>query len=74
MFIYLILTLLFNEIFGIKKPDLIDETSRWSRCPPVNQTIYDFNVETLNGGIENLSAFKGQVLLIVNVATFCGII
>ena len=27
---------------------LIDETSRWSRCWPTNQTIYDFSVTELD--------------------------
>lgn len=53
-------------------PTLIDETTRWSKCLPVNQTVYDFDVETLDGENENLKKYKGDVLLIINVATFCG--
>uniref|UniRef100_A0A915DUU7 Glutathione peroxidase n=1 Tax=Ditylenchus dipsaci TaxID=166011 RepID=A0A915DUU7_9BILA len=52
-------------------PPLIDETTRWSRCVPVNQTIYDFNVETLDGPTIDLKKYKGEVLLLMNVATFC---
>jgi len=52
-------------------PKLIDETTRWSKCKPLNQSIHDFQVETLQGDFTDLSAFKGQVLLVINVATFC---
>jgi glutathione peroxidase len=52
-------------------PKLIDETTRWSTCKASNQTIYDFQVETLEGEFNDLSQYKGQVLLIINVATFC---
>jgi glutathione peroxidase len=39
---------------------------------PVNGSIYDFNVETLQGEMTDLSNYKGDVLLVINVATFCG--
>nr|CAD2156688.1 unnamed protein product [Meloidogyne enterolobii] len=54
-------------------PKLIDETTRWSKCIPdyQNLSIYDFEVETLEGEFKDLSAYKGQPLLVVNVATFC---
>jgi glutathione peroxidase len=52
-------------------PALIDETTRWKQCDATNQSIYDFQIETLNGTFTDLSAYRGQVLLIVNVATFC---
>ena len=52
-------------------PKLIDETSRWSECKDANQSIYDFQVETLQGEFTDLSQYKGQVLLVINVATFC---
>uniref|UniRef100_A0A914YX31 Glutathione peroxidase n=1 Tax=Panagrolaimus superbus TaxID=310955 RepID=A0A914YX31_9BILA len=52
-------------------PALIDETSRWKKCDATNQSIYDFQIESLNGTFTDLSAYRGQVLLIVNVATFC---
>ncbi|KAF7634279.1 Glutathione peroxidase [Meloidogyne graminicola] len=69
-----------NKQFGPPKkenyqpgPKLIDETTRWSKCIPdyQNLSIYDFEVETLEGEFKDLSAYKGQPLLIVNVATFC---
>jgi len=52
-------------------PKLIDETTRWSECKSANQSIYDFQVETLEGEFHDLSQYKGQVLLMINVATFC---
>lgn len=35
-------------------------------------TIYDFSVQQLNGDYIDLNKYRGQPLLIVNVATFCG--
>ncbi len=35
-------------------------------------TIYDFNVNTIEGESISMSKYKGQVLLIVNVASECG--
>ena len=35
-------------------------------------TIYDFELETANGGKLNLADFKGKVMVIVNTATGCG--
>ena len=56
-------------------PKLIDETSRWSKCQYVpnqsNLSIYDFEVETLEGEFTDLAKYKGQIVLVVNVATFC---
>ncbi|MBI5324488.1 MAG: glutathione peroxidase [Ignavibacteriae bacterium] len=36
------------------------------------QTIYDFKVKTIDGKEISLSDYKNKVLLIVNVASFCG--
>ncbi|KAI1728620.1 glutathione peroxidase domain-containing protein [Ditylenchus destructor] len=52
-------------------PTPTEDTMRWTRCMPVNQTIYDFTVSTLDGQMTDLKKYKGEVLLIVNVATFC---
>ncbi|GMR60358.1 hypothetical protein PMAYCL1PPCAC_30553 [Pristionchus mayeri] len=52
-------------------PKVIDETTRWSKCAAQNQSIYDFQVETLQGNYVDLTQYRGQVLLIINVATFC---
>lgn len=35
-------------------------------------SIYDFKAKTIDGRIDNLSNYKGKVLLIVNTATGCG--
>src|SRR3546814_178963 len=35
-------------------------------------TLYDLSVRTLDGGEQNLSDYRGKVLLIVNVASKCG--
>ncbi|SMF50138.1 glutathione peroxidase [Pseudobacteriovorax antillogorgiicola] len=35
--------------------------------------IYDFSAETITGEQQPLSAFKGQAMLIVNVASACGL-
>ena len=34
--------------------------------------VYEFDAETLDGRVERLERFRGQVLLIVNVASRCG--
>ncbi len=39
----------------------------------MNQTIYEFAALKINGNDTNLSAFKGKVCLIVNVASKCGL-
>ncbi len=41
-------------------------------APLQTQTIYDFKVESLNGGTIDFSAFKGKKILIVNTASKCG--
>lgn len=40
--------------------------------PVQTQTIYDFKVPSLNGGIINFADFKGKKILIVNTASKCG--
>ncbi|KAI6221958.1 Glutathione peroxidase [Aphelenchoides fujianensis] len=52
-------------------PKLIDETTRWSTCHKANISIHDFSVETLDGESTDLSKYKGKVVLVINVATFC---
>jgi glutathione peroxidase len=35
-------------------------------------SLYDFEIKTIEGGMQRLEAYRGQVLLIVNVASRCG--
>ena len=35
-------------------------------------TIYDFTVTTIDGNKKNLADYRGEVLLVVNIATHCG--
>ena len=37
------------------------------------QNLYEIPVERLQGGSSSLSEYKGKVLLIVNVASACGL-
>ena len=37
------------------------------------QTIHDFELATIDGASKKLSDFRGQVLLVVNVASKCGL-
>jgi glutathione peroxidase len=36
------------------------------------RSIYEFDAKTIDGQVQSLSDYKGQVLLIVNVASKCG--
>lgn len=38
----------------------------------LDKNVYDFSVEKRGGGTEELSSYRGKVLLIVNTATGCG--
>lgn len=39
---------------------------------PAMQSIYEFNVKTIDGKETTLAPYKGKVMLIVNVASKCG--
>jgi glutathione peroxidase len=39
----------------------------------MNSSLYDIPLKTLNGAATTLAPFKGQALLIVNVASKCGL-
>lgn len=41
-----------------------------SKCDSGSGSIYQFMVETLDGRNESMSKYKGNVLVVVNVATF----
>jgi hypothetical protein len=54
-------------------PKLMDETSRFSKCSAAeDMRIHDFQVEELSGNYTDLTPYKGQIVLVVNVASFCG--
>jgi glutathione peroxidase len=38
----------------------------------IHQTIYDIPIMTIQNNVTHLNAYKGQVMLIVNVASRCG--
>ncbi|ETN73884.1 putative phospholipid hydroperoxide glutathione peroxidase [Necator americanus] len=37
-----------------------------------HKTIYDFTVKDINGKEVSMSKYKGQVVIVVNVASYCG--
>ncbi|HWA83557.1 MAG TPA: glutathione peroxidase [Fimbriimonadaceae bacterium] len=47
-------------------------TFAFHAAPKTPGTIYDFTMPNIDGKEVPLSKFKGQVLLVVNVASFCG--
>uniref|UniRef100_A0AC35GGV2 Glutathione peroxidase n=1 Tax=Panagrolaimus sp. PS1159 TaxID=55785 RepID=A0AC35GGV2_9BILA len=71
MFKYCVIAICLVAAVAAQGPKMLDEPLRWSECKDANQSIYDFKVETLDGKTESLSKYKGQTLLIINVATFC---
>jgi len=44
--------------------------TRFSRCNPEAGSVHDFLVETLDARNTSMSQYKGNVVLIINVATF----
>jgi glutathione peroxidase len=38
----------------------------------MSQSLYDFSAQRLNGDSQNLDAYRGKVLLVVNTASECG--
>jgi glutathione peroxidase len=42
------------------------------KAPAKAKTAYDFTFTSIDGAAMPLSAYKGQVLLVVNTASFCG--
>ena len=39
---------------------------------PMSKTIYDFTIKDIDGKEVSLAAYKGKVVMIVNVASLCG--
>ena len=37
-----------------------------------NKNFYDFSIKSINGELINLSNYKNKVILLVNVASYCG--
>lgn len=50
----------------------IKNMTQQSTIHSINKSIYDFKVESLDGGIIDFSAFKGKKILVVNTASQCG--
>ena len=42
------------------------------RAPPPEKSVYDFTMKNIDGQDVNLDAYKGKVVMIVNVASKCG--
>ena len=42
------------------------------RAPPPEKSVYDFTMKNIDGQDINLDAYKGKVVMIVNVASKCG--
>lgn len=53
-------------------PKVDDQVERRTKCELADQSIYEFQVETLNGSQTNLAQYRNKVILLINVATYCG--
>jgi len=53
-------------------PDKTNMTTTTSTTSVQTTSIYDFQVEALEGGVIDFSTFKGKKILIVNTASECG--
>jgi glutathione peroxidase len=61
-------------IFGVPIPTLADEKDQPPPQPDAKaESVYDFTVKDIDGKPVRLSRYEGQVLLIVNVASQCGL-
>ena len=56
----------------ITQSNPISESTEPAPSAQTIQSIYDFKVESLDGGTIDFSAFKGKKILIVNTASQCG--
>lgn len=71
---------LFQNGFSLPLPNLSGFVSKsqnfsnfYARGATTEKSIYDFTVKDIDGKDVSLSKFKGKVLLIVNVASKCGL-
>lgn len=62
---------IFNLLFGPKGGDM--ENYNKNKLNNSNKTIYGFTMNDIDGKPVSLSAYKGKVVLIVNVASECGL-
>lgn len=62
---------IFNLLFGPKGGDM--ENYNKHKLDNSNKTIYGFTMNDIDGKPVALSAYKGKVVLIVNVASECGL-
>jgi len=47
--------------------------TRWSTCrPSPGVSLYDFNATLIDGSYGNFTAYEGEVVVVTNVATYCG--
>jgi glutathione peroxidase-family protein len=60
----------FFGLFGPKEGNL--ESYQLNKSQNLDKTIYQFTMNDIDGKPVSLSEFKGQVILIVNVASKCG--
>jgi glutathione peroxidase len=68
-------TIIFLSLFLFISLNLNAEITKQSNSKSgikMNKSIYDFQVETIDGKKQNLEVYKGEVLLIVNTASKCG--
>uniref|UniRef100_A0A915PEE3 Glutathione peroxidase n=1 Tax=Setaria digitata TaxID=48799 RepID=A0A915PEE3_9BILA len=49
-----------------------NKSAKMTRCKLTNQSVYDFQVQTLDDSETNLTKYRNRVILLVNVATYCG--
>lgn len=56
----------YNEI------EATDSGAKKTRIPPMSASIYNLSCRLIDGRVLPLAHFRGQVLLVVNTASYCG--